>query len=138
MSDGTRWYGRVTGRPTATLGLIAEGRVVRLSAVDIARITTAGDSVLDGLGKGALAGAVSGLGLALFGVATHDGGPTIPTAGEFTLYLTALGAGIGAGIGLVVDASRSGTRTVYRKERSLTVMPLVSRHIVGVGGVIRW
>ena len=66
-------------------------------------------------------------------------------AGEFTypgvVLIGSLGAGIGAGIGGLIDASRPAHTLIYsatNTSKSLMVVPMAAPHQAGVGVTVRW
>lgn len=50
----------------------------------------------------------------------------------------AIGIGVGAPIGLLLDASRTSWRTVYAAHRTVSVSPVVLPKGLGVSGALRW
>ena len=69
------------------------------------------DSVKDGVLAGAAIGAAAGVSLVAIGYATCDGSCNAPAPGPFFAGWAALGAGLGAVGGWVVDGLRHTTRS---------------------------
>jgi hypothetical protein len=134
-ADGQRVRGNVASMSITDL-VVKEGSTpTALSWSGITRIETI-DSVFDGLGKGAGIGALSGslTGVFIAGSLCESGG-----CPEWVLGYTALGAGIGAGVGLLADSLHHQWRTVYQGTRgTVSVAPLIHPQRVGVAGTLRW
>jgi hypothetical protein len=109
-------------------------------AVPFARITRIDkeDSLANGVGKGALIGGGSMLGIAL--LAGLFGGADESPDVDGGLFITAIGAGVGALAGAVIDALIRRPQTVFSSagSRTVTVSPILGRHHTGLGVILRW
>ena len=104
--------GRIARIAADALDLDANGQRRRLLEADIREVARHGDSVWNGVRNGLLIGLAAGAALAVAAsVARCE--DTQGCAGE-TLGAVATGAAYGAGIGLVVDASRQDNSVIYR------------------------
>lgn len=139
--EGRIVSGDVAGRSAASLTILADGTRTDVAISDIQRLETS-DGILDGAAIGTLSGGIPGavfgglLGAAL--CETDDN-----CALEAGLLIGALGAGLGALAGAIVDSLHVGRRTLYERPgapapASLVVVPIVTRRGAGAGGVIRW
>ena len=96
--------------------------------------TTLHDPIWDGLVKGSLIGSLSvGAGSALVqsGLCPGCGADGLGEA-------FAIGAGIGAGVGALIDYSRRGRAQVYRAARSVSVVPAAGPNTLALRGVVSW
>ncbi len=95
--------------------------------------TTLHDPIWDGLVKGSFIGSMSvGLGSVLVQSAICSCG--VDRLGE----AFAIGAGIGAGVGALIDYSRRGRTQVYRAAPSVSVVPAMDPKTLAVSGVVSW
>jgi hypothetical protein len=114
-----------------SLRLSVDGAVREFTSTQVTEIRRRGDSLTNGMVKGAVFGGLGGL---LFGSAVK----TIVEAegedfgGAFAAFI-ALGAGAGAGIGAGLDAAVTGSTLVYKRPtRTVTVGPVVAPRAQGV------
>lgn len=120
---GKSLRGRLTQLDDSSLVLEDGKHTYRFGTVDIERISRrGGDSVGNGASIGLAIGAVFGAGVAI-------------SVGE-TLYAIPAGlvyGGLGAGIGVGIDALIRGQRLVYvRSKTTLSLAPIISRERKGV------
>ena len=129
-STGQRMRGRLAELSASSLRLDVSGGLRQFQDSDIDTIEKRGS---DSLKNGALIGmAVSGglavLGMAASGVASEDPG--------FFVAGTLLYSGIGAGIGVGIDALIEGRHVIYARSNSakmtLAIAPILSRSRKGV------
>ena len=97
----------------------------------------------DGLGNGALIGLGLGAGLGLLGglaAAGDDSGWGSPDAGDVALFGTAVLGGIGAAIGLGLDAAIRREGTLYRRQAAarVSLSPALGSSRRGVVIIVSW
>jgi hypothetical protein len=138
MSDGTMWKGRVAGISTTQIELAQAGVVTPLSIERVRKIETT-DRITDGLKRGVIVGALSGIPVT-FAVISTCGSDDECTyyAGLFGVVWSGVGAGVGSVIGALADSLHEGRRTVYESGASVRLTPIVGLHKAGIGGAIRW
>lgn len=95
---------------------------------DIDRIYREGDS----LGNGALIG----MGV-LGGWCAYICGQGL-NSGENAVLAVIVNGALGAGIGALIDASHTGTTTLYRRRPTVRVGPMTSRHAAGIRATVTW
>jgi hypothetical protein len=146
--DGQRHKGRVSSVTATRLALQIDRRDTEFPATDIRSITRKDrDGIGDGAGRGALYGLLAGTALGVIAVLSdcdNDGAGSVCSPGGVAVLgglFGSFGAGVGAGLGLVVDALRTSPREVWRAPGiSPTVpgVPSVGRRAMGVRLVVRW
>ena len=121
---GNSVRGTVDNVSSSTLRVRVDGIVREWAAPDVAEVRRRGDSLVNGALWGLLAGggtaAVSG-GL-MFTLCANEGGQNCPQLKKLSIAVP-LAAGVG--IGLLVDALRSGETVVF-KQPTLIVVPTVA------------
>jgi hypothetical protein len=136
-TKGERAQGKLSELSTASLVLRVSGKPRQFGPGDIDTIET---RVSDPLLNGALIGLAIGWGLAaITGVATsgaRDAGP------ELVGFLAVIYGGVGAGIGVGVDAFVRESRVVYAGTRAnqgrVELVPIMSRHRKGLRMSVRF
>ncbi len=132
-SDGSRVRGNVATVSTTELVVQDGVTSVPIQWGHVSTIRTH-DPVLDGTLKGVAIGGLSGAGVsALYANALCEVG-----CPEFAIGMTALGAGIGAAIGVLADGLHHNWTTIYRQSRSISVAPVVVHQGAGIAGTVRW
>lgn len=121
-----------------SLGLTAGGRRVDFAQGDIVEIKQQrGDSLLNGTLVGALS---FGAPIAILGAIAYDPHDICCTGGDI-LLVTASFAGIGAGVGALVDSLHKSKQTVYKagnKTARFRVGPIVTSSRKGVQVAIQF
>jgi hypothetical protein len=122
LEDGQKTRGKlVEARPDQLL--LAQGgsqRPVGLGDIQKVQRTRFGVTV------GTAIGLAAGLGLGTL-AASHGGNEGISAGGAFALLLA-----LSTGVGLGIDAAINLPRTVYERERTVAVAPIVRPHAMGV------
>jgi hypothetical protein len=113
-----------------SLDLLVRGARQSVARDDVVRIRQRRD---DSLANGARNGLIAGAALGLLGgmAIANEGG----SAAVYIPVVTAVYGGIGAGIGVGIDALIKGERTVYEaraRHASLSIAPVVDRERKGV------
>jgi hypothetical protein len=126
LNDGTKRKGRAAVFTTDQLSLVQGGPPIQIDRSDVREIRKRGDSLQNGLLIGLLAGA--GAGIYLSSVTRSLCEWDCPEANMSFL----MGLGGGVGVGLLVDALRHGTTSIYRRKPQLAIAPSVGRRSVGV------
>jgi hypothetical protein len=124
--------GRITHLTPTSLG-IDDGSVRHeLATGQIQLVSRPGDSVWNGVGKGAVFGFLGGF---LPPALTNCDGGCIISPLAAGLALGGIGAGIGALIGGLADLSVKGERTIWERTRAnrtrASVAPVIGRHAAG-------
>jgi hypothetical protein len=110
------------------IGIEVGSQIRHVRFADITRIYREGDS----LGNGALIG----MGV-LGGWCAYICGQGLNSGGHAVLAVLVNGA-IGAGIGALIDASHTGTTTLYRRRPTVRVGPAASPRGVGISAAVTW
>jgi hypothetical protein len=142
-ADGRQFSGRlVRVDPSSfTIGMPEGEQSFQFDRV--ATIHRRGDSVASGAGIGAVAGAGLGLGLTkAWGCGALLTGYEVCSAKHYALA-TAMMGGIGAGIGIAVDALVHGRTEIYprratHRSSAMTVVPAIGPHHASVFLATRW
>jgi len=132
LTDGTRHTGRLASFSATEVVVVGDNDFIKSSLKDVRRLERVGYGVL----KGALAGTAAGV---YVGIAVGE--PSTPGDWlEPLLTFSAVGAGIGAGIGIVIDAARAGRNLLYEAPGGATIVatPLVSPTRAGAALSVRW
>ena len=113
----------------------------RIRLGDVRRIQ-ARDSVANGIRNGAIAGAAAGAGFGIF-LSTvfcevDDCGDQLRRDLPAVFMLAAIGAGGGGLLGWGIDHALDGRRLVFEQTTRVSIAPLVSRQVRGVGATISW
>ena len=130
-SSGIITKGKVGGLTTSTLSLLADKKTLDLAEKDVSRIRQWRH---DSLKNGTLIGLGVGVGLGLVGTIAfcHDGWAD---CGGEQVAVVAIWGGIGAGIGVGIDALIPSKQTVYIGPRTasnrIKIRPVVDRHRKG-------
>lgn len=131
LRDGSRISGRVIELTRDAIEIASSAGKRRLAAEDVGLVEVRGDSLRNGAAIGFLSGAALGV-LFAGGFSDHL------TAGEAVGSACIVG-GVGAGIGLGIDALVERTTVVYRADRPrASLAPIVTPRAVGLIGAIRW
>ena len=141
--DGTETRGRLRRVDPSSItidGLVGEKSIERQNVLSIHR---RGDSVANGAIAGALAGAtLSALALADLGcgalLSPYERCPALTFAGVMGVY-----GGIGAGIGVGIDALFRGRTQIYPRKNdvmgsAVRVVPAVSHRHASISVLARW
>ena len=107
----------------------------QLGAADIRLVKRRGDSVLNGIGKGAVWGAVGGFLVPVITMAGECNPGCIIHPVMVGVAFATFGAGIGAAVGGIADARHRGERTVWERRRpvaKVVVAPLAGPRAGGV------
>jgi hypothetical protein len=138
MRDGRLSSGTLVDSRGTSIDVRSNGVTTTMSLGDILHVEAA-DRVRDGIGKGALIGAAAGIPLFVYGI---GGCGNDSECGYYAvlygLTWSAIGSGVGAVVGGIIDSLHEGRRTVYQGAPRVTVAPIVTRRGAGVGAVIRW
>ena len=142
--QGREWHGRIDAFAADNLVLLMKDRQRReVSYTAILRI----DRPHDSLANGALIGFVSGAVFGLLAVAAEENADCEPggfwscgnpTAGAYVV-VPAIFGGIGAGIGVGIDAIVRRDPTLFRRGDSrVTLAPSLGRRVRGLSLSVRW
>jgi hypothetical protein len=142
--EGREITGKVSLVSQAALHLVRDGTAMEIPFARITQIARPTDSLADGALIGLAAGAAFGVVAATAGTTDCDesseywgpcfGGP------RFIIGSALIFGGIGAGIGVGIDALIRRNRVVYRRDTGFTarVVPIVGRGRTGAAMTIRW
>ncbi len=131
LPGGGRFSGRVVDLTRDAIEIESSAGRRRFVAAEVGRVEVSGDS----LRNGAVIGLASG---ALFGGLFASGFSDHPSAGDVMVGAAIFG-GIGAGIGLGIDALIRGNRLVYRAAPPrASLVPVITPRAVGLTAAFRW
>ena len=140
MSDGRSLSGAILSASADQVSVRSNGGVETVSFAEIKVMKAAvNDPISDGIVKGMLIGGVAaGTGMALF-MANYGECPC-STTGTLVMAFGAMGAGVGALLGAVIDKAHHATQVVYRGSGSMTatVAPVFVKKGGGATMSIRW
>ena len=133
-SAGLRVRGRLTDISPTSLGVDVSGKRREFLQLDIDRIARKGD---DSLANGALIGLAIGAGLGAAVLGTVDDGP----GAGWVAFASVLYGGIGAGIGVGVDALVRGERVIFaaprRSASAVDISPILGHRRKGLAVSLR-
>jgi len=136
-SGGAKIAGTVDGLSSTLLAIRAGGKRYELRPDEVKSIS---QRLPDSLVNGTLWGALVGGGLAVAGTGIQSADRGYNSNGGDYLASAALGGGIGAGVGAVIDALHNGRKVVYTQPsepksasrlRSLNIAPVISKNQKG-------
>ena len=140
--DGREVNGEVVSRSASTLTLRTIAGAVTFGAADVRAIDTT-DPIRNGTLRGLIIGGLGGLVPAIFGsflvcAFEEECGPADVVL--INALFVGMGTGIGATTGALVDSFKEGRVPLYRRggTASVRLAPIVGRHQLGAGAVIRW
>lgn len=126
---GRTWRGLVTRLGAAEFEIAAEGHRTLFRSADVREVAVSGDSLVNGTLIGFGIGGALGLLMGGF-------------SGEYRAEDAMVGflivGGIGAGLGVGVDAMIRGDRVVYRRAPTTSVIPYPTRGGFGLAARLQW
>jgi hypothetical protein len=126
---GQTWKGTVTRLAATELEMAVDGTRTMVRTADLREVAVAGDSLVNGTLIGFGAGGALGLAMGSF-------------SGEYRAEDAVAGllifGGVGAGLGLGVDALIRGERVVYRRAPTAQLLPFLTRGGYALAARIRW
>jgi len=135
--DGGKLAGTVERMSSTSISIRSGGKRYELRSNDVKSIT---QRMPDSLVNGTMWGMLTGAGLALGGTATQAGHLGYGSRRGDYLVSAAIGGGIGAGAGAVIDALHKGKKVVYARPaepktasllRALNFAPVISKNRKG-------
>lgn len=130
LPGGGRFSGRVVDLTRDAIEIESSSGRRRFAAAEVGRVEVSGDSLRNGAVIGFVSGALFG-GLAATGLGNVKAGEVVVTGLLF--------GGVGAGIGLGIDALIRGNRLVYRAAPPrASLVPVITPRAVGLTAAFRW